>query len=68
MSGADKKKGKDKSSSNKTVGGVKVNPTLYVGHRVGHGRYIAAKLEGSGKLVINERTGKPVPYGSIVSS
>ena len=44
----------------KKLDGKIVKPVLYKGERLGHGNYMASKLE-DGKLVRDEY-GKPVPY------
>lgn len=52
--------------SQKTVGGVAVEPCLYKGNGVGHGTFMAAKFE-NGALVM-DKDGKPVPYKKLVNS
>lgn len=50
--------------SYKRIDGVVVKPVLYVGHQIGHGRYIAGSLKG--KLVVG-KDGVPLPYRDIIS-
>lgn len=44
----------------KKVNGKEVKPVMYKGGKVGHGSYVAAKLD-NGELV-RDASGRPVPY------
>lgn len=65
MAGA--KVGSSKNKENQRhrfLNGKKVNPVMYNGRAVGHGKYLAGEVEG--KLVLDS-TGKPEQYMNIGS-
>ena len=64
------KKGSKNNVSNRGSGaelkqldGKVVKPIMYVGERLGHGNYMAAKFE-NGKL-IRDDSGRPIPYKMV---
>ena len=52
-----------KGAELKKLDGKVLKPIMYIGERIGHGNYMAAKSE-NGKL-IRDNFGKPVPYKMI---
>ena len=52
-----------KSSKLKKMNGQAVSPIMFIGSRLGYGKYIAAKFE-DGKLV-KDSAGKPIPYSLL---
>ncbi len=52
-----------KASEARIYNGKTVKPVLYIGTRVGHGKYISAQYEDS-TLVVDE-TGKPIMWDSM---
>ena len=57
-------KNRGKVVKKKTHNGRDIEPILYVGKHVGHGKYIAAKYSGTIELV-RDQNGKPFPWGEI---
>mgnify|MGYP005690311963 CR=1 FL=1 len=58
-------KNRGAANTNKVVGGKEVKPVAYMGKMIGHGNYIAAQDAG-GNMIL-DASGKPIPYGDIVS-
>jgi len=52
-----------KGADLKKLDGKVVKPTMYVGERLGHGNYMAAKFEDG--MLIKDKYGRPVPYKMI---
>ncbi len=56
-----------KAAEMRKVGGRSLVVFLYDGTNVGHGKYMAGKFSDDGKI-FKDTNGKPIPYGSIISS
>ena len=57
-------KNRAKGVEKKKHGGKEVDPVLYHGIHVGHGKYITGKYSGSNQIIIDEN-GRPLPWDNI---
>ena len=58
-------KNRAKGTKKKQFDGKDVEPILYNGTHIGHGKYIAAKFSGSTQLVTASEEKKPISWDSI---
>lgn len=49
-----------KGADIKQVDGSSITPIMYKGERLGHGKYMAARLENG--TLVKDNTGRPIPY------
>lgn len=54
-----------KAVEKKKYNGKEIEPVLYHGVNLGHGKYIAAKYAGSSQLIIDD-SGKPFQWDDLV--
>jgi len=59
-------KNRGKTNDHKMVGGKEVEPALYYGIHMNHGKYMAAKYKKTNELVLSHN-GKPTPWADITS-
>lgn len=59
MAGAKTASRKSESQRVRRLDGKEVKPVLYNGRNIGHGKYLAASIDG--ELVLDE-SGKPFPF------